>query len=83
MATYLKCLTCEDEPEFDSPESAMEHKRTVHPDAPKEGTQKGVMFLDGSDFYRNTFELTFGDLKFLMVDSAKRAKDDPMRFVSN
>ena len=80
MTTYFKCLTCEDEPEFDNPKSVMEHKKTVHPEAPKEGVRKGISFLDGSDWYRNTFELTFGDLKFLMVDAGKRSEDDSMRF---
>ncbi len=69
MPTYFKCLTCKDEPEFDNAKSAMEHKKTVHPEAPKKGFQNGLCFLDGSNFYRNTFELVFGDLKFLMVDT--------------
>lgn len=80
MSVYFRCLTCEDEPEFDDPESAMEHKRTVHPEAPKEGVRKGIVFLDGSDFFRNTYELTFGDLKFVMVVSDKRPEDSLMRF---
>ena len=81
MATYFKCKTCEDEPEFDNSKDVMEHKKEVHPNEPKEGTRKGILFLDGSDWYRNTFELTFGDLRIIQVDAGKRAIDDPMRFV--
>lgn len=56
------------------------HLRDVHGiDATKvKGQRKGLCFLDGSDFYSNTFEWTFpcevGEVKLTQISSGPRGR---------
>lgn len=59
----IQCVLCEDKPEFltgDTP-GYTQHLRALHPELLTNGkpvlNQKGVAFLDGADFYSNSFEL--------------------------
>lgn len=84
--TRWYCETCGHAGDFDT-EGIKKHVLKEHDFdlKGKLGERKGVAFLDGRDFYSNTFDWKFDmgsgqSLSLTQVDSGKRDKDDPMRF---
>lgn len=70
-----KCMECEGNPEFESPEM-WKHMKEVHGFDPKttKGTRSTIMSLDGSGFYQNTFEYEVNGMKFLKFDHGQKVK---------
>ncbi len=83
MRTFY-CIACEKD--IDSPKALKAHVLEIHHldlDTVK-GKRKGLMFMDGRDFYENTYEWEFksdsGVLRVQEFHSGKRGKRDPMRY---
>jgi hypothetical protein len=66
---YFTCLSCSIEPTFRGTKALKKHLEEVHPGTPELGTRKGIEFLDGSGWYRNTFKWKLGEIEFIEVDT--------------
>ena len=86
--TIYTCALCEESDAFESARAFIDHLAAVHPEVMPEddsqsipATRHGLSFLDGSDFYQNTYRWTLLDGRDLCDQciSGPRDRDDPMR----
>lgn len=69
------CLTCPGQLSFED-ETIGAHMLEVHGMDPKttKGNRRGLLFMDGQDFFRNVFEYEFQGLKLRRVDYGEKVK---------
>jgi len=66
---YFICKSCEGEPMFTGQDELKKHLEEIHPESPKKGNRKGILFLDGAGWYRNVFEWKLGEIKLTEIDT--------------